>query len=59
MSSSASRASAEMRWLSLVWTIVSSFAPRSSCRSAAIRLRSFSVTCSTRSSASCEKLPSN
>ncbi len=40
ISSSASRASVEMRSLSLVCTIVSSLAPRSSCRSAAMRLRS-------------------
>ena len=44
ISSSASRASSEMRSLSLVWTMVSSLAPRSSCRSAAMRLRSCSVT---------------
>ena len=41
---------------SLVCTMVSSLAPRSSCRSAAMRLRSCSVTCSTRSSASWVKL---
>ena len=58
ISSSASRASVEMRSLSLVCTMVSSLAPRSSCRSAAMRLRSCSVTCSTRSSASCAKLRS-
>ena len=58
ISSSASRASVEMRSDSLVCTMVSSLAPRSSCRSAAMRLRSRSVTCSTRSSASCVKLRS-
>jgi hypothetical protein len=36
-----------MRSESLVCTMVSSLAPRSSCRSAAMRLRSLSVTCST------------
>ena len=45
-----------MRSDSLVCTMVSSLAPRSSCRSAAMRLRSRSVTCSTRSSVSWVKL---
>ena len=44
--------------LSLVWTIVSSLAPRSSCRSEAMRLRSRSVNCSTRCAVSCStRLP--